>query len=121
MTSIKYESARINFEKEALKEYSNSLTYSINQCRENSKDEFYSSLIDTLKERLKQVKEWRDNLNAQETALQQMVEWERRARTLNKLADSAVLPDDGREIAEAQLRQLKERAYTAQALVDLRM
>ena len=40
---------------------------------------------------------------------------------VDKLADSAVLPDNGREVAEEQLRALKEKAYTAQALVDLRM
>lgn len=120
MTSIKYERARIAFEQEALKEYNRSLVYSINKCRKVPTDEFYSSLIDDLKERQKQAEEWGDNLNDQEYALWQMIEWERRARTLNKLADSAALSDNGREIAEEQLRQLKMKAYTAQALVDLR-
>lgn len=121
MTSIKYESARIKFEQESLKEYNKTLVHSINTCRKNSNDEFYSSMIDMLKERQKQVEEWRTNLDAQEAALWQMVEWERRARVMDKLADSAALPDNGREIAEEQLRALKEKAYTAQALVDLRM
>lgn len=120
MTSIKYERARIKFEREALREYNNSLCYSINKCRKNSKDEFYSSLIDTLKERQKHVEEWMDNLNAQDVAIAQISDWENRARILDKLADSSTTPEDGREVAEAQLRQLKEKAYTAQALVDLR-
>lgn len=121
MTSIRYEQERIKFEKAALNEYSNSLTYSINKCLKNSKDEFYSSVIDRLKELQKQVQEWNNNLMAQEAALLQMIEWDNRAKILDKLAASSAMPEDGREVAEEQLRVLKEKAYTAQALVDLRM
>lgn len=120
MTSIRYEQERIKFEKDALKEYSNSLGYSINKCRKRPKDEFYSSVIDRLKELQEQVKEWNNNLMAQEAALLQMIEWDNRAKILDKLAASSAMPEDGREVAEEQLRQLKAKAYTAQALVDLR-
>lgn len=121
MTSIRYEQERIKFEKEALREYDRELWYSIEKCKKMKDDEFYSSIIDRLKERREQAQEWNNNLMAQEAAVLRMIEWENRARILDKLAESSVMPEDGREIAEEQLRSLKEKAYTAQALVDLRM
>ena len=121
MTSIRYEQERIKFEKEALKEYDRELWYSIEKCKKMKDDEFYSSIIDRLKELREQVQEWNNNLMAQEAAVLRMIEWENRARILDKLAESSTMPEDGREVAEEQLRSLKEKAYTAQALVDLRM
>ena len=121
MTSIRYEQERIKFEKEALREYDRELWYSIEKCKKMKEDEFYSSIIDRLKERREQAQEWNNNLMAQEAAVLRMIEWENRAKILDKLAASSAIPEDGREVAEEQLRSLKEKAYTAQALVDLRM
>ena len=121
MNSIRYEQERIKFEKDALREYDRELWYSIEKCKKMPKDEFYSSVIDRLKELREKVQEWNNNLMAQEAAVLRMIEWENRARILDKLAESSAMPEDGREVAEEQLRSLKEKAYTAQALVDLRM
>ena len=121
MTSIRYEQERIKFEKDALREYDRELWYSIQKCKKMKDDEFYSYIIDRLKELREQVQEWNNNLMAQEAAVLRMIEWENRARILDKLAESSAMPEDGREVAEGQLRSLKEKAYTAQALVDLRM
>jgi len=115
------EKSRIEYEICALEEYDRSLYHSIRKCEMSPNDEFYSSVVDTLRKKREQVKEWYDNLKEQESAIKRLVTWKSRAEVLDMLADNSALPPNGVELTEVQLRQLKEQAYTAQALVDLRM
>ena len=118
---IRTERSRIEFEIRALEEYDKSLFHSIQKCERNPNDEFYSSVVDTLRQKREQVQEWHKNLKEQEAAVKRLVTWQNRAEVLGMLADNSAPPPNGVEVAEEQLRSLKEKAYTAQALVDLRM
>lgn len=121
MIDIISEKSRISFEILALEEYDRSLFYSIRKCESMPDDEFYSSVVGTLRKKQEQVKEWHENLKEQEAAVDRLVTWQNRAGVLEMLADNSTPPPNGVEVAEEQLRVLKEKAYTAQALVDLRM
>lgn len=121
MIDIGAEEFRISYEIRALKEYDNSLIRSIRKCEMAPDDEFYSSVVVTLRKKREQVEEWRENLVEQNAAVKRLVTWQNRAEVLDMLADNSALPPNGLEVAEEQLRELKEKAYAAQALVDLRM
>ena len=121
MIDVIAEESRISYEIRALEEYDRSLFYSIRKCELMPDDEFYSSVVGTLRKKQEQVQEWHENLKEQEAAVKRLVTWQNRAEVLDMLADNSALPPSGVEVAEEQLRSLKEKAYTAQALVDLRM
>lgn len=121
MIDIEAEKARIEYETFALVEYDKSLYYSIQKCERNPTDKFYSSVLDTLKKKREQSQEWYKNLKEQEEAVQELVEWNNRAKILDKLVENAIMPPSAVEESEGKLRELKIQAYTAQAMVDLRM